>query len=83
MDLFEKKALSDIKEAINKWQKDNRAEFDKDRKVFVTESGIPIKRVYTPLDLAEKNFDYLKDLGLPGEYPYTRFNRANGYRSEL
>jgi len=35
------------------------------------------------LDLAEKDFDYMKDLGLPGEYPYTRNNTPTGYRSRL
>ena len=38
--------------------------------VFTTESGIPVKRLYTPLDLP--NTDYNRDLGYPGEYPYTR-----------
>ncbi|MGC2694030.1 MAG: methylmalonyl-CoA mutase, partial [Desulfobaccales bacterium] len=36
---------------------------------FVNTSGIPIARVYTPLDMAD--FDYLQQLGMPGQYPYT------------
>jgi len=83
MKLFEKKALDELKEAFEAWEKKHGDEFKTERKTFVTESGIPIKRVYTPLDLAEKGFDYLKDLGLPGEYPYTRNNKATGYRSKL
>ena len=35
-----------------------------------TSSGIPVKVKYGPEDL--KNFDYQKDLGDPGEYPFTR-----------
>ena len=83
MELFEKKALDEIKEAFEAWEKKHQDEFKTERKTFVTESGIPIKRVYTPLDLAEKGFDYMKDLGLPGEYPYTRNNKSTGYRSKL
>ena len=32
--------------------------------------GLKHKNLYTPLDL--EGFDYEKDLGFPGEYPYTR-----------
>ncbi len=35
-----------------------------------TTSGIPLKATYNPTDLA--GFDYLRELGFPGEYPYTR-----------
>ena len=45
---------------------------------FVNTSGIPIDRVYTPLDLAD--FDYLQKLGLPGQYPYTRAVQPTAYR---
>lgn len=83
MELFEKKALEEIKEAFHEWERKHGEEFKTERKTFVTESGIPIKRVYTPLDLAEKGFDYMRDLGLPGEFPYTRSNKSNGYRSKL
>ena len=34
---------------------------------FVNTSGIPLARVYTPLDMAD--FDYLRKLGMPGQYP--------------
>ena len=45
---------------------------------FLNTSGIPINRVYTPLDLAD--FDYLQKLGLPGQYPYTRAVQPTAYR---
>ena len=45
---------------------------------FVNTSGIPIARVYTPLDLAD--FDYLQKLGVPGQYPYTRAVQPTAYR---
>jgi methylmalonyl-CoA mutase N-terminal domain/subunit len=45
---------------------------------FVNTSGIPIARVYTPLDMAD--FDYLQKLGMPGQYPYTRAVQPTAYR---
>ncbi len=83
MNLFQKRALDEIREAVQEWEKKHEAEFKNERKNFVTESGIPVRRVYTPLDLAEKGFDYMKQLGLPGEYPYTRSNKSTGYRTNL
>ncbi|MEO0086666.1 MAG: methylmalonyl-CoA mutase family protein [candidate division WOR-3 bacterium] len=49
--------------------------------LFRTLSDIPLKLVYTPLDI--KNFDYLRDLGLPGEYPFTRGIRHTMYRGRF
>ncbi len=48
---------------------------------FTTISGRPVRRVYTPLDIAGS--DYLRDLGLPGDYPFTRGVHATGYRGKL
>jgi methylmalonyl-CoA mutase N-terminal domain/subunit len=48
---------------------------------FVNTSGIPIARLYTPLDMQE--FDYLKQLGMPGQYPYTRAVQPTAYRGRF
>ena len=48
---------------------------------FANTSGIPVNRVYTPLDMA--GFDYLKQLGLPGQYPYTRAVQPTAYRGRF
>src|SRR3990172_8668106 len=50
-------------------------------KRFVTSSGLDVQPVYTPSDL--ERFDYLRDLGLPGEFPYTRGVHRTGYRGRL
>ena len=61
------------------------AKYLKDQKDAIKEviyqSGIKIKPVYTPADLAEVGFDYESDLGDPGEYPFTRSLHPQGYRS--
>lgn len=81
--MIEKKALDQINDAIADWATRHADRFANERKVFATESGIPIKRLYTPADLAERNFDYLRDVGLPGDYPYVRGNSPVGYRGKL
>jgi methylmalonyl-CoA mutase N-terminal domain/subunit len=48
---------------------------------FTTVSGHPIRRLYTPADLPE--FDPERDLGLPGQPPYTRGIHATMYRGRL
>ena len=72
------KGLSD---ALNKWTESVEQTLNKrpERKPeFVNTSGIPIKRVYTPLDHADD--DYLSEISLPGEFPYTRGVQPTMYR---
>src|SRR5438034_11822680 len=61
---------------------------DKDRpgpqateRTFTTISGFPIKELYAEEDLA--GFDPQRDLGEPGEFPYTRGVYRNMYRGRL
>jgi methylmalonyl-CoA mutase, N-terminal domain len=51
------------------------------RERFTTSSGIEVKREYDPEDL--NGFDYLADLGFPGEYPFTRGVQPTMYRGRL
>jgi len=46
-----------------------------------TSSHIPVKQLYTPTDL--KGWDYDREAGYPGEYPYTRGVQATMYRGRL
>jgi methylmalonyl-CoA mutase N-terminal domain/subunit len=46
-----------------------------------TDYGYQIKSVYSPDDLP--GFDYEKDLGAPGSFPYTRGYHPEGYRSRM
>ena len=48
---------------------------------FMTTSSAPVERLYTPLDLTRN--DYLRDIGHPGEYPYTRGIHPTGYRGKV
>jgi methylmalonyl-CoA mutase N-terminal domain/subunit len=48
---------------------------------FATTSGIAMERVYTPLETSEQ--DYRRDLGFPGEYPFTRGVQPTMYRGRF
>ena len=48
-----------------------------------TLSDMEVPLLSTPDDLNKLNFDYLNDLGFPGEYPFTRGVQHNMYRGKL
>ena len=50
---------------------------------FSTESGIEQDTTYFPQGLDSSGFDYDRDLGYPGEYPFTRGVQPNMYRGRL
>src|SRR5690606_8888242 len=70
--MFESK--EQVREAQERWEQQTlfpALERAPERDVrFMTTSGAPVERLYTPRDL-EGN-DYLRDIAHPGEYPYTR-----------
>jgi methylmalonyl-CoA mutase N-terminal domain/subunit len=51
----------------------------KEPKEVILESGIPVKPVYGPQDL--QSIDFAKDIGEPGEYPFTRGIHPHMYRA--
>ena len=77
--------MSDLKTSQKKWNdtvlKDFLEKTPERKEAFTTESGIPIKRLYSPLDL--EDWDYESDLGFPGDSPYTRGVYPTMYRGRL
>jgi methylmalonyl-CoA mutase, N-terminal domain len=74
-------SLSNLEDVLKEWAKQVEEKIQKrpERKPeFVNTSKIPIHRVYTPLDLSDA--DYLSEIGLPGEYPFTRGVQPTMYR---
>jgi methylmalonyl-CoA mutase N-terminal domain/subunit len=74
----------DLRAALEAWEQSVQKalqRFPERKPEFTTDEGIPVKRTYTPLDL--EGFDYLRDLGLPGEYPFTRGVQATMYRGRF
>ncbi len=72
-----------IKKEEERWENDCLRETSGRKKEFFTESGIPVKAVYTPIDLDRIKFDYEKDLGFPGQYPFTRGREPLMYRGNF
>jgi methylmalonyl-CoA mutase N-terminal domain/subunit len=82
--MSDKEQLERLKEAQAKYDERVAKVLQKipERKAeFVNTSGIPINRAYTPLDM--EGFDYLKQLGMPGQYPYTRAVQPTAYRGRF
>ncbi len=50
---------------------------------FTTLSDMEVPLLCTPDDLESVGFDFEKDLGFPGEFPYTRGVQYNMYRGKL
>ncbi|NHM25744.1 methylmalonyl-CoA mutase family protein [Desulfofundulus sp. TPOSR] len=69
-----------IKEGLEKWRENRCQMKDRDFR-FETVSGMEVKDLYTPLDI--EDLDYERDLGFPGEYPFTRGVYRNMYRGRL
>lgn len=81
--MFDKKELSEIEHKMEAWEngplQQGLQRFPES--VSGPPRQIPVKRLYTPLDVAGGK--YLEDLGFPGEYPYTRGVHGSMYRGRL
>lgn len=79
-------SLEDIRKAQAEWEarlESSKKSFPERNARFTTWSDMDVPLLSTPLDLAAEGFDYLRDLGFPGEYPYTRGVQRNMYRGKL
>lgn len=82
--MFDDNELDKIRRRKLQWEKETLSKsFEKlpEKGEFVTTSDVPVSRLQTPDDLAD--FDYLRDLGFPGEYPLTRGVYPTMYRARL
>jgi methylmalonyl-CoA mutase, N-terminal domain len=77
-------ALADLRAQVAAWRAGPVAAAEKKmpprEEKFTTWSGEPVPDLITP---AEKAVPYARDLGLPGEYPFTRGVQPTMYRSRL
>jgi methylmalonyl-CoA mutase, N-terminal domain len=83
--MYDKTILDELKNSLSKWEQTSLKkalnQLPERADEFITTSSEPINRLYTPLDIAD--LDYTADLGLPGEYPYTRGVHPTLHRSKL
>jgi methylmalonyl-CoA mutase N-terminal domain/subunit len=83
--MFDRRQLDELRLALERWEETTRqqatARQAERRTRFLTTSSSPVNELYTPLDVAD--LDYERDLGLPGAYPYTRGVHPTMYRGRM
>jgi methylmalonyl-CoA mutase N-terminal domain/subunit len=83
--MFDQEKLNALKKRRGEWEEtalqDSLTHHPERMDNFITTSSEPVERLYTPLDVAD--LDYERDLGFPGEYPYTRGIHATMHRGRL
>src|SRR3989440_10097663 len=82
--MFDPEAIDRIRTERQAWEARELREFlarqPESRSECRTVSGLPVKRVYTPEDVADTSFE---EIGLPGRYPFTRGPYPTMYRGRL
>jgi methylmalonyl-CoA mutase N-terminal domain/subunit len=82
--LYGPEAVRGVSSELNRWRKGPLekavTKSPLRKRAFVTDSGIPIPEIVTPVD---RKAEDTSRLGLPGEYPYTRGIQPTMYRGRL
>ena len=83
--MYARLKLEELHQSLEKWEEITLGQYlarlPERQAQFITASSEPVERLYTPLDVAR--LDYLEDLALPGEYPYTRGIHPTLHRGKL
>ncbi|MBM4423979.1 MAG: methylmalonyl-CoA mutase [Chloroflexi bacterium] len=83
--MYDKVKLAALRDSTEQWEettlRKTLAKMPERRGAFITTSSEPVNRLYTPLDVAD--LDYERDLGFPGEYPFTRGVHPSLHRGRL
>ena len=75
--MYDPKKLAEERE---KWLA-HSAGWQERKEEFKSDAGIPLRSLYTPLDV--QNIDYLREIGFPGMPPYARGVYPSMYRGRL
>jgi len=83
--MYDKETLAELEKILNEWEEGTLKEitdrFPERQDRFITTSSEEVDRLYTPASIPD--FDYARDLGLPGEYPFTRGVHPTMHRGRL
>ncbi|MEN6620027.1 MAG: methylmalonyl-CoA mutase family protein [Smithella sp.] len=83
--MIDKDKIVKLKETREKWENEtlqkSLSRENERKKVFTSISGTHVERLYTPLETAE--LDYNRQLGYPGQYPFTRGVQPTMYRGRF
>ncbi|MBS4023817.1 MAG: methylmalonyl-CoA mutase family protein [Dethiobacter sp.] len=79
--MYDREKIKLLRSRKEAWQNKIEAKMERSperKKVFKTDSDIIVERLYTPAEIADNSYE--EDLGLPGEYPFTRGVQPTMYR---
>jgi len=83
--MYDREKIDQLRQSMEKWEEtslqQNLARFPERKDEFITTSSESVRRLYTPLDVAD--LDYEADLNFPGVYPFTRGIHPTMHRSRL
>ncbi|MDH5482841.1 MAG: methylmalonyl-CoA mutase family protein [Candidatus Bathyarchaeota archaeon] len=83
--MFDGEKIKEIERQRERWENTTLPKWTRQsperKSEFRNHSSMLIKRVYTPEDI--EKLSYMRDLGFPGEYPFTRGVHATMYRGRL
>ncbi len=83
--MYDRRKLEELRQQLAKWEEidlqQSLARMPERSEEFITTSSEEVDRLYTPLDV--ESMDYLGDLGLPGQYPFTRGVHPTMHRGRL
>ncbi len=83
--MYDRQKLDQLRQSLETWEKNSLqktlANMPERQDHFISTSSEPVERLCTPLDISD--IDYERDLGLPGEYPFTRGVHPTLYRGKL
>ncbi len=83
--MFNARAIQKIRRSLSSWNRRTLRPWlqksPESPRSYETSSSIPLKRFYTPVDVAY--LDYERDLGYPGAFPFTNGIYPNMYRGKL
>jgi methylmalonyl-CoA mutase, N-terminal domain len=79
--LYDEKSVENVRKGVKQWEErffgEWKGKLPQGRQDFQTASGIPLKPLYTPADVADTDYS---DQGFPGVYPFLRGVHPNMYR---
>jgi methylmalonyl-CoA mutase N-terminal domain/subunit len=82
--MFDRDNREEISHGFQKWRdifEKQLARAPEAKARVETISGLPVDPLYTPADVS--GLDYLRDLGFPGQYPFTRGVQTDMYRGRF
>jgi methylmalonyl-CoA mutase N-terminal domain/subunit len=83
--MFDKEKIEDIRQARQAWETRQEKALAPSASHPRDQDAMPIERrgLYTPVQLADSGFDYLRNVGFPGEFPFTRGIYPSMYRGRV